>query len=226
MTIKERILQFIDFLGEQKGRFFDAVGIASSSFRGEAKHNDSINGGSLVKILTIYPNLSANWLILGEGPMLKSDIAGPMVAVELVPDTEMVDIPTPPIISAALSRRPNVDILEVVQQSSDDMETCPIRVDGMAISFWHRVRDNSLEPEYHKDDKLALLAYPRGAENPLPGHLYAIDTFSNGIIIRRLYPHPDGYIGRSFDPDNYPDAVFRREDIIRVYRVLFLARSV
>lgn len=53
--------------------FFEATGIQSSNFKG--KNMSSQPGGDMiVRVLTIYPNLSAEWLLRGEGDMLKSSV--------------------------------------------------------------------------------------------------------------------------------------------------------
>lgn len=71
LTIKERILSFLESQGIKKVDFFEATGIQSSNFKG--KNMSSQPGGDmLVKVLTIYPNLSAEWLLRGEGEMLRS----------------------------------------------------------------------------------------------------------------------------------------------------------
>ena len=50
--------------------FFEATGIQSSNFKG--KNMSSQPGGDMiVKVLTMYPLLSAEWLLRGEGNMLK-----------------------------------------------------------------------------------------------------------------------------------------------------------
>lgn len=71
LTIKERILSFLESQGIKKVDFFEATGIQSSNFKG--KNMASQPGGDmLVKVLTIYPNLSAEWLLRGEGRMLRN----------------------------------------------------------------------------------------------------------------------------------------------------------
>lgn len=71
LTIKERILSFLESQGIKKVDFFEATGIQSSNFKG--KNMSSQPGGDmLVKVLTIYPKLSAEWLLRGEGNMIKN----------------------------------------------------------------------------------------------------------------------------------------------------------
>lgn len=73
LTIKERILSFLESQGIKKVDFFEATGIQSSNFKG--KNMSSQPGGDMiVRVLTIYPNLSAEWLLRGEGDMLKSSV--------------------------------------------------------------------------------------------------------------------------------------------------------
>ena len=69
LTIKDKILAFLQEKGIKKADFFEATGIQSSNFKG--KNMSSQPGGDmLVKILTLYPDLSAEWLLRGKGEML------------------------------------------------------------------------------------------------------------------------------------------------------------
>jgi hypothetical protein len=71
ITIKEKILTFLEKKGISKADFYAETGIESSNFKG--KNKDSLPGSAmLVKILTIYPDLSADWLLTGTGEMLKT----------------------------------------------------------------------------------------------------------------------------------------------------------
>ena len=71
-TIKERILYFIENQDIKKVDFFNKTQIASSNFKGEGKKSE-IGGDKMVRILTEYPQISAEWLLTGVGEMLKSN---------------------------------------------------------------------------------------------------------------------------------------------------------
>ena len=76
-------------------------------------------------------------------------------------------------------------------------------------------------------DKIALLAYNKGDENPIPGKIYAVDTTSNGLIIRKLMPDENGaYIAKSLNEERYPDFIIKEEEIIRIFRIVYLGRSI
>lgn len=70
MTIKEKILTFLDSKGIKKAEFFESIGIAPSNFKGAAKLTE-LGGDKIVRILTAFPDLSADWLLRGEGEMLR-----------------------------------------------------------------------------------------------------------------------------------------------------------
>lgn len=72
MTIKEKILAFLDFKGIKKTSFFEEAGISPSNFKGNARLSE-LGGDKIAKILTVYPELSAEWLMRGEGEMIRSD---------------------------------------------------------------------------------------------------------------------------------------------------------
>lgn len=133
-------------------------------------------------------------------------------------------VENPPIIPSILSRKPGIDLMEVVRNSTEGMEICPIQVDGAVISLWYRVDDESLYPEYRINDKIALRAYPKAFERPIPGVLYGVDTYPYGLLIRKLFPHEDGYIARAVNVEEFPDMLLRQDDIVRLFRIVLQVR--
>ena len=219
-SLKERLKSFAEYKGLSVRAFEEECGLTRGNVS-NMKDLGALGSDKLSKIIDRFEDIDVYWLITGKGEMLKTkrDEDSPQDF------TENTEIKNPPIIPTSLSRRQNVDILEIVQESTDGMEICPVRVDDLPISVWHRVRDNSLEPELRKDDKIALHAYQLGEEDPMPGLLYGINTRTNGMILRRLYPHPDGYIGRSYNREDFPDVVIPYNNIIRIYRALLQVRT-
>lgn len=69
-TIKKNILLFIENQGFKKEDFFNKVGISYSNFKGKSL-NSEIAADKLVTILTIFPQLNSEWLLTGNGEMLK-----------------------------------------------------------------------------------------------------------------------------------------------------------
>jgi hypothetical protein len=75
MTLKDKILFFLEREGIKKTDFFDKTGIAASNFKGVGLSSE-LGGDKLVKILSIYPRLSPDWLLIGKGPMLREEESG------------------------------------------------------------------------------------------------------------------------------------------------------
>ena len=70
MTIKEKILTYIEMTGKTKAEFFKSIGAAPSNFKGAGK-SSALNSDKVAEILTLYPDLSPDWLLNGIGEMIR-----------------------------------------------------------------------------------------------------------------------------------------------------------
>ena len=68
-TLKERLMQVINKLGITKAQFEKNVGLSNGFVD---KSGDNTRKSSLEKISNTYPEININWLMTGEGEMLKS----------------------------------------------------------------------------------------------------------------------------------------------------------
>lgn len=66
-TQKERILQFIDFKGISKNKFYIETGISNGTLDKKSK----LSMDSVEKFYSTYPELSPEWILTGRGDMLK-----------------------------------------------------------------------------------------------------------------------------------------------------------
>lgn len=64
--IKQRILQYVDYLGIAKRSFYAKTGIS----RGTLDNSSGITEDIIAKFIAIYPNVSPIWLLTGEGEMI------------------------------------------------------------------------------------------------------------------------------------------------------------
>jgi tRNA A37 threonylcarbamoyladenosine modification protein TsaB len=72
-TIK-RIKQYIDFKSVKVSAFEKEIGMSNGSFASQLKNNKTIGVNKLENILKKYPDLNPEWLLTGNGNMLKLDI--------------------------------------------------------------------------------------------------------------------------------------------------------
>lgn len=70
--IIERLSQFIEFKHDNFNRLSQNIGVSNSYFSKMVRNNGSIGSELLSKIVIYYDDLDINWLITGEGDMLKS----------------------------------------------------------------------------------------------------------------------------------------------------------
>ncbi len=73
VNLKEKLLNCAHFFELTKADLARKIGISKSNFVGESLKSE-LNGASLVKFCEQFPDVSAEWLLRDQGPMLKSDI--------------------------------------------------------------------------------------------------------------------------------------------------------
>lgn len=71
--IKLRILQFVDFKGLTRDKFFTPIGLGVQNFKGKALES-ALSADSMIKILSAYPEINPDWLMYGSGKMLKNPL--------------------------------------------------------------------------------------------------------------------------------------------------------
>lgn len=67
-----RLKKYIDYKGISVSAFEKSIGMSNASFGKSLKNGGSIGGDKLEKILSVYPDINAEWLLTGAGEMLKS----------------------------------------------------------------------------------------------------------------------------------------------------------
>lgn len=82
MDIKDRFLEFVRYKGLSKRKFQDSIGVSNSYIQNIAK---GISADVLNRITKMYPELNTDWLVTGEGEMLKQNSS-----IELIP-TSIID---------------------------------------------------------------------------------------------------------------------------------------
>ena len=68
-SIKQRIVEYLDYRGITKEDFYSKTEISPSNFKGNAAKSE-LGGDKIAKILTCYPDINAEWLLTGKGEML------------------------------------------------------------------------------------------------------------------------------------------------------------
>ena len=243
-TVKQRLMEFAEFRNLSISKFESLCGLGNG-YVGKLKSEPGSR--KLEDILKTFPELNRAWLLFGEGEMLKTTttISGDITVNgnhnshighgnTYINDTgnnddatyiEVEEVERAPILSATLARAPQVDVLEAVSEKADELEKAPVGVFNAPVSVWYRVQDESLAPKYEVGDLLALWAYPKGEEDPIPGKMYGINTTTNGLIVRRLFPQEDGgYIAKAANREEFPDYRIKPGNVVQIYKIMLMVR--
>lgn len=65
-NIKERVIEVAKWQPQSQAKFYRSIGMTSGSFRGKALYSP-LNSDALVNIITNYSEVTADWLVMGEG---------------------------------------------------------------------------------------------------------------------------------------------------------------
>lgn len=182
ITIKERILTFIESEGIKKNAFFQETGIQASNFKGK---NILSQPGSdmLVKILSIYPKLSAEWLMTGRGNMLSSDNSDnavrqtPEPAAKRVMDDGKEGIPLLPLDAMAGAFTDDISVMEY------ECERYIVPA-FKGADFLIPVKGDSMQPTYKSGDLVACQRVPLTDIFFQWNKTYVLDTVQGALIKR------------------------------------------
>lgn len=239
-TVKQRLMDFIQYKGLSQGKFERMCNMSNGYLNNLKK---TIGSEKLQNVCRAFPDLNIEWLLYNEGEMLKTDnhsvqqtntygnnnyVVGNNNTIsnsaDDIPFVEAEEMERAPIVPATIARAPQTDVLEALSGRIGTLEMAPIGVTDVPITMWYRVQDESIAPKYEIGDLIGLWAYPKGEEDPVPGKLYGINTMSNGLILRRLFPTEDGYMARAINRDEYPDYHIRQKNIVQVYKIMLMVR--
>jgi len=73
MSIIERIYQLIDYKKDSVYKISKEIGVSNGYFSKTKAKNGSVGGDIIEKIVNYYTDVNVEWLITGEGPMLKDE---------------------------------------------------------------------------------------------------------------------------------------------------------
>lgn len=182
-TIKKRILQFIDSQNIAKVDFFAKTRINYSNFKGKSL-NSELSGDKLTEIITTYPYLNSEWLLTGEGEMLKEDRENHFrEATKMIPATGVNGIPLIPINAMAGFGSGECQVLEY----ECDRYVVPMFKEA---EFLITVKGSSMIPKYNSGD---IVACKKLALDDLFfqwNKVYVLDT-AQGALIKRVKEDKD-----------------------------------
>ena len=167
-------------------------------------------------IITKCNDIDANWLLTGEGEMLKSDNNTPAVAEPQLPS----GVPMLPFDAFAGI---GTDVEGVNLDTIEERYVVPL-FDGMKMDFMIPVRGSSMYPKYNSGDVVAC----RMVQELLFvqwNKVYVLDTISQGVIIKRLKKSDkEGFVICKSDNEQYEPFEIPMSDIRTIALVVGVIR--
>lgn len=224
--LKKKILQYLDYKGITKYKFYQDSGVTNSTL----SQDNGLSESNLLKILSYYKDLSAEWLLRGEGDMLKATsspyptdvISTNTVAEQTKPYNIDKGVKIAPLIPVDVTRQPNIRIWDFVQRHKDLYDTIP---DKLMPNFdlIHTVRSNALSPAIEKGDTLFLQHLELSTDSIVNGHIYFIDTKKNGIVIKRVFIN-DNHLQCFSLSNNVPVKTFSIDDVYDLFSIVAILK--
>ena len=115
-----RIKEFIDFKGLSVRKFEETVGFSNGAFATQYKNNKSIGSDKIENILCSFPELNPEWLLTGNGEMLKSEETTELIKI---PPIEVIE----PIKVEGRSLMPKVIVLEEEDGEKERIPLVPVK---------------------------------------------------------------------------------------------------
>ena len=183
MDIKERIKQFADSKGIPIYKFESTAGLSNGYVNGIRK---GIGSEKLSDILRAFPELNRNWLLFGEGEMLRTGAPAEASVSEDTPPPQLIPAPPGkglpliplPAMVGFLKGAADIDPNEIEWYFVPAFRDC---------QFLIRVKGESMSPRYLSGDIVACREVQDTGTFFQWGKTYVLDT-DQGVVIKRVRP--------------------------------------
>ncbi len=240
-NIANNLLKYIYTIESTANAFAKNAGIDPANFARMLKGKQNITKKTLAKIQTANPQLNIDWLLTGEGEMLRQSPSqnvtgnnnivgnsntGNNTIIANAQAQKGTDHPTKPIVPKYLTSQPNTDVYKVLQSDGhtmqlDSMTAIPPYND---FDFYYMVRQDAMKPLFKEGDVLALAHTERGSDI-IQGASMIIDTNDFGFLLRRIYDRGEYYECRIInEKSSFETQNISKTKVIRLYRIVYSIR--
>lgn len=210
-TIKDRTIEFIKYKGISMKTFEDKCELSTGYVTSMRK---GYGTGKLNNVLKAFPDLNREWLLYGEGEMLKSESCG---GVNDEPGESEVSVEHVRLLPLYAQGGSLNDFTVTVKDSDCEKVLSPVRGADFAI----QVHGDSMSPEYPSGSLILIKKIDEAAFIEW-GKSYVLDTV-NGSVVKMVVPSDkEGCIRCvSINPDpRYAPFDVPLSSVYGIYRVL------
>lgn len=209
--ILERIKQYIDYKSISVAAFEKSIGMSNASFGKCLKKGGAIGTDKLENILSVYPDISPNWLLTGNGTMLRN-------STELTPTKDGTGIPLIPVEAMAGCFTGSQTVL---LQECDHYVVPAFK----NADFLIYVRGDSMQPRYYSGDMVACKMLSPTDLFFQWGKVYVLDTDQGALIKKVEQGTDDETITLVSENENYKPFQIPRRAVYHIAIVMGLIRT-
>lgn len=194
----ERLLQIVEYYKLSVREFERVIGVSEGVINKTIARNTGLKAETIQKIVEKFPQISLNWILLGEGEMLKNEDK----PVAKQTDNPNEGIPLIPVEAMAGALTCDNTILEY----ECDRYVVPM---FKGADFLIPVKGSSMYPKYSSGDIVACQRVDMSNLFFQWNKVYVIDT-NQGALIKRIKPgHDENHIlivsdNEKYDPFELP----------------------
>ncbi len=171
MSDKERIKQYLEYKGISKNKFYSQTGLSI----GFLDSGSSLGVDKARIIINNFPDISLNWLIMGDGNMLRSDADTQITTAE---PASIGGIPLIPI--EAMAGVLSGNSTQVMERECEHYNIPMFK----GAEFLIRISGDSMQPKYYSGDIVACKRLPLDTFFQW-NRVYVVDS-EQGVIIKRV----------------------------------------
>lgn len=204
------------------------------------------SGDTLKKIESAYPELNTDWLLTGEGEMLKvpatltvynpsseerQEIGSSSIDMSIVPaevveeiKAEVVEEMIVPIVPHEVALKAETNIKKYIEDNASELEHFDPRSVTAEVDTAERICTNSMYPTFLPGDVI-FIQFLQEKSKITDGGIYYFDTSTRPTMIRLVKLLDDGrLLLKAFNP-RYGDIYMRKEEITNIGKISGMYRQ-
>lgn len=196
-----------------QNKFEAYVGVSAGYISNMNKNSGGISSDVMLKLKDKFPDLNLDWLITGNGEMLKSSHTNIIAKAPMEYGKEQTRSRVP--LTAAAGSLSGDSIGVTLEQC----EQMPLIHQIPSYDFTMFIKGDSMSPRFESGDEIACRRIDQSRFIQW-GKVHVLDT-TQGFIIKRIYDDGDKIRCVSYNPD-YTDFSIPKEDIYSMSLVVGL----
>lgn len=218
-TTKKRILKYIDYKDITQVDFFAKTGI-KRGFLDADKLDRSVSDQFLQIITATFVDLSLEWLVTGQGSMLKDDIerkSSNAIAIDFAAAIDTVEVPITEIYAAAGYGAINPNHIEKLGSIR-----LPANMLNRGTHYCVRIQGHSMTPTIQDSDYVIVRLLDRSEWEYMPDeHVYLVVDIDGAAYMKRVKNRfRKGFLvcmSDSIEKNVYPNFNLQADQIVNIF---------